>query len=80
MFFLYLQINPLTLHSEDHLNDFQHLGQPAFPAVHLPLKGFDKARSLHCGQDNLVVIQDLENLICAPARDREGGLNMAESH
>lgn len=74
--FLYLQINPLTLHSEDHLNDFQHLGEPAFPAVHLLLKGFDKPRSLHCGQDNLVVLQGLENLLCAPVRDRFGEIKI----
>lgn len=73
----YLQINPLTLHSEDHLCDFQHLGQLAFPAVHLLLKGFDKPRSLHRGQNNLVVLQGLENLLCAPERDREGWLNIS---
>ena len=55
----------MTLHSEDRLYDFQHLGQPAFPAVHLLLEGFDKSRRLHRGQNHLVVVQGLEKLLCA---------------
>ena len=73
--FPYLQINPLTLHGDDRLDDFQHLRQLPLPAVHLPLEGFDEPRSLHCGQNNDVVLQGLGNLLCAPGRDREGRLN-----
>lgn len=69
---LYLQINPVPLHIKDHVSDFQHMGELTLPAVHLLFKGFDKPRCLHCGQNNLVVLQCLENLFCAPGRQEEG--------
>lgn len=53
---LYLQIHPLTLYCEDHLDHFKHLGQTTFPVIHLLLKCFDEPGCLHSGQDNLVVI------------------------
>lgn len=62
----YLQINPLTLHSEDHFNHFQHKWQPPLPTIHLLLKSSDKVRCLHRGQNNLVVFQSLENLLSSP--------------
>lgn len=73
---LYLQINPLTLHSKDHLNDFQHLGQSTFPGVHFLFKGFNKPRCLHCGKCSLVVLQGLENLICPPVQEGEKQLDV----
>lgn len=74
---LYLQINPMTLHTEDHLGDFHHEGQLPLPAVHLLVKGFDKPRGLHCGQNNLVVLQSLENLVCSPVgKERDNQTRM----
>lgn len=67
----YLQVHPLALHSEDHLNDLQHQWEAALPAVHLLLKGLDEPGCLHGGQGHLVVLQGQENLLCSPGR--EGG-------
>lgn len=62
----YLQVDPLALHSEHHLCHLQHHRKLTLPAVHLLLKGSDEVRCLHRGQCYLVVLQCLENLVCAP--------------
>lgn len=71
----YLQVDPLALHSEHHLCHLQHHRQLPLPAVHLLLKGPDKVRRLHSGQRYLVVLQCLENLVCAPG---DGGTELVK--
>ena len=57
---LYLQVHPLSLHLKYHLNDFQDVRQNSLPRVHLLLKWLHMAGGLHCGQSDLVILQNLE--------------------
>ena len=59
-----LEVHPLTLHCEHHLNHFQDEGEAALPVVHIFLKGLDKARCLHGRQSHLVIFQGLEYFFC----------------
>lgn len=61
-----LQVHPLTLHREHHLNNLQNEGEAAFPVVHLLLEGLDKPICLHVRQRHLVVFQRLEYFFCTP--------------
>lgn len=42
-----LQVHPLALHREHHLDHFQDEGEAALPVVHILLEGLHESRGLH---------------------------------
>ena len=74
-----LQVHPLLLHLQHHLNHLQDVRKFPLPVVHLLLKGLDVARGFHGGQGDLVVVQLLEDVIHSPAQV-ESTVNCASRH
>ena len=70
-----LQVHPLLLHLQRHLDHLQDVRQLPLPVVHLLLKGFDVARCFHCGQSDLVVVQLLKDVIHSSAPVEENTVN-----
>lgn len=64
---LYLEVHPLSLDGEQHLDDFADEWQRSFPLVDVMLKSLDEARSFHSQQLHLVVLQRLVDVFCLSA-------------
>lgn len=74
----HLQVHPLPLDLQDHLNDLQDVRKGPLPLVHLLLEGLDIAGGLHGGQGHLVVLQHLEHLICG-SKEKYNSLTMQKN-
>jgi len=59
----YLEVHPLSLDSQQHLNYFHDERKHSFPLVHFLFKRLHKPRSFHCRQFDLIVLQRLVYLL-----------------